>query len=136
MKTFKYTALSLIFVGALVAGAYFAGVATFPTFASAPSGLPATQVTADTIEIGPDVAVELFGSRRACTSRVIRTQGVVANLTLADTDSDVASTSLSAVVGFTQAASTTVAYDGGLYGCGRVFGSATASTTITTADFN
>lgn len=108
-----------------------------PVQAEATSGLPAVQMTATTTVVGPQETKTLFSSKSVCTSRVVRTQGVDIFIAFADpTNGDIASTTLSAVAGFTQAASTTVAYDSGLYGCGRMTAEAVASTTITTAEFN
>lgn len=103
--------------------------------ASATNGLPATLRVATTTVVGPQNKVTLFNSNSACTSRIVRTQGQGIILAFADpTNGDVASTTLSSVIGFIQAASTTIAYDSGIYGCGRVTAYAEASTTLTTEE--
>lgn len=127
LPTIAFVALALLFSFILVGGTRLVG-------ASAPTGVPATQGSATTTVVGPQETKTLFASNSACASRIVRTQGTDIYIAFADpTNGDVASTTLSAVVGFTQPASTTVAYDSGLYGCGRMTAEAVASTTITTA---
>lgn len=102
------------------------------TFASAPPGLPASQAVATTTQVGPQAKVTLFSANGSCTARVVSTRGTDIFLVFADpTNGNLSSTTLAFGAGFYQAASTTVAYDGGLYGCGRMIGYALASTTIT-----
>jgi len=105
--------------------------------ASAPSGLTASQRVATSTQVGPGNATKVFSASPNCASRLIRTQGTDIYILFADpTNGDLASTTLSGVASFTQAASTTVSYDGGLYGCGAVYiKSPAASTTLTVADF-
>lgn len=130
-------------VAGVIAGAVICAVLTFVgfstmrvAFASAPSGLNAVVVSATTTQVGPQQNITLFSANTTCASRIVRTQGVEVYLTFGDTvpTGAIASTSLTAVVGFFQAASTSVAYDSGLYGCGRMTGEALASTTITVAE--
>ena len=103
--------------------------------ASASSGLPATQRVATTTSVGPDEVKRLYNKQPSCASRIVRTQGTEIYLIFADpVGGNLASTSLSAVAGFVQLASTTVAYDSGIYGCGELWGEAISSTTITTAE--
>lgn len=102
---------------------------------AAPAGIPATQRVATTTSVGPQETKTLFAANAACSARIIRTQGEPIYVLFADpTNGDLASTSLTAVAGFYQAASTTVAYDSGLYGCGRMVAESLASTTITIAE--
>jgi hypothetical protein len=101
--------------------------------ASAPSGLPATVATSSTIVVGPNlvgtgILPVLFKADGTCDARVISTVGQPILLSFAVLSS---TTPENAGGGVLQAASTTVSYDGGIYGCGLVsaygFG---ASTTI------
>lgn len=118
----------------ILAFMYLFSVSTHQASANATTGLPATQRIATTTVVGPQQTVTIFSRDPSCTARIIRTQGQGILLAFADpTNGDVASTTLSSVVGFIQLASTTVAYDSGIYGCGRVTAFAEASTTITTA---
>ena len=117
-----------------LAAAFF--ITTNKTFSAAPSGLSASLATTTTFTVGPQQNLRLFTANTNCAARVIRTQGVPIVLTFFDpttsVGSDVVSSStLKAIVGFIQAASTTVAYDSGLYGCGEVWGFAEASTSLT-----
>lgn len=103
---------------------------------SAPSGLPANQAIATTTAIGPQENKTIFSAHSNCSSRVVRTQGQAIVLIFGDpSNGDISSSTLKSVVGFTQAASTTQAYDSGIYGCGRMMGFAESSTTITVAEF-
>lgn len=103
--------------------------------ASAPSGLPVLVATSSTRVIGPTVSLNgfLFGTTTneaafQCSSRIISTRGESAiMLSLAS----LSSTTLSGSIGTMQSASTTVAYDSGLYGCGYVTAFAYATTTVT-----
>jgi len=138
MNTLK---LTIGFLGAivLVLGAYIFGMSTSFAHAASQPGVAATQAIATTTTIGPQNNVQLFSAGN-CIARIITVQATSAisgaMITFADpSNGDIASTTLSGVKGFWQAASTTVAYDASLYGCGRVFGYAGASTTVTLADF-
>src|SRR3989304_3218857 len=51
---------------------------------SAPSGLPASQKTATTTQVGPQQIRTLFQSRTSCSSRVIATRSQAINLFFAD----------------------------------------------------
>ncbi len=109
---------------------------------SSPAGTR-TLISSSTIAaiVGSTSPVTLFAVNSACTSRVISTVQSAIMLTFAtstDLDQTVQPT---ATFGHVQAASTTVSYDSGIYGCGVVqaFGfeasSATPSTTISIAEF-
>lgn len=131
--TLQKILLGLLVIPFAAAILYFL-VGTPQAFSSAPSGLPANQLTATTTVVGPQETKTLFSANSVCTSRIIRTQGEPIFLLFADpTNGDLASTTMTSLAGFYQAASTTVAYDSGLYGCGRMTVEALASTTITSA---
>ncbi len=118
-------------VVAIVFMVYLTLQETKVAFASAPSGLPATETIATTTLVGPQQNIQLFAKSGTCSSRVVTTVGSGIMLIFADpSGGDVSSTTLSGQKGFLQAASTTVAYDSGIYGCGRVFGYGFSSTTI------
>lgn len=101
--------------------------------AEAPGGLNAQVSTSSSIVVGPQSNVYLFGTTTRetsfqCAGRVISTTGQPIMLSFAA----MSSTSLSQTIGFQQAASTTVAYNGGIYGCGYMMARGlNASTTIT-----
>ncbi len=98
----------------------------------ATSGLASEGRIATTTEVGPDLNTQVFAKNVQCTSRIVSTQAQAIMLTFFDpSDGDVSSTTLSQTVGHIQGASTTEVYNSGVYGCGRVFGYAAASTTIT-----
>ena len=104
--------------------------------ASAPSGLPATVYDVQSIAVGPDYNTLLYASNDRCSSRVVSTRGQAVMLNFATTSAQATSTSyLSSVKGLWQGASTTVAYDSGVYGCGAfaAYG-VVASTTITISE--
>ncbi len=102
--------------------------------ASSYPGSTATVATSSTLAVGPQLNMFAFGttspaneSRYSCAARIITTVGQPIMISFAS----VSSTTLSQVVGHLQPASTTVAYDGGVYGCGYMtIRGLTASTTI------
>ena len=98
--------------------------------ASAPSGLPATIATTSTVIIGPGNSMTAFATS-SCSARIISTVAQPVMLTF----TDLAGQSPTGVFGHLQGASTTVAYDSGVYGCNlvRVYGFV-ASTTITISE--
>lgn len=111
------------------------------TFGSAISGTPALGRRATTTEVGIQENKKLFDSSSACTSRVISTLGKPIMLSFGEVVKDdnyyVASSTLSATLGHLQSASTTVAYDSGIYGCGEWYAYGhDASTTIITLELN
>lgn len=96
---------------------------------SADNGVNAFIATSSTITVGPGVAT-VFASSTTCTSRVITT---VAQPIMLSFSTDIAP---SGSVGHLQGASTTVAYDSGIYGCGIwKAASYVASTSITKSEF-
>ncbi len=114
--------------------------ANFPStpraFGSAESGLQSTLSTTTQYSVGSTSVVAIYQARANCAARIITT---VQSPIMISFDA-LSSTTVSATVGHLQAASTTVAYDGGIYGCGlwSVYGyqanSAAPSTTITISE--
>jgi hypothetical protein len=125
-----------IVIALVLAIVYLFGASATRVGASAFPGLITTMGVATTTTVGPQQNKQLFASNSACLSRVVSTSGGSAiMLIFADpTNGDVSSTTLSGSVGHWQAASTTVAYDAGLYGCGRTFAYGYASTTVMTSE--
>lgn len=125
-----------LIVAGVIFGLAFVVMSAKQDLGSAPSGLPATLHIATTTAIGPQENIEIFSEYKPCSSRVISVlgdSGVM--LTFGEpTNGDVSSATLSGIIGHYQAASTTVAYDGGIYGCGEWNAYAFASTTITTTE--
>lgn len=82
-------------------------------------------------------AIRLFTTNTDCDARVISTTGSHIFISFGEpiTPGNIASTTLANGVGHIQGASTTVAYDSGLYGCGQWHAWAPATTTITIAEF-
>lgn len=75
-----------------------------------------------------------------CKSRVVSTWGGSAIMInfgdpAADRVNNISSTTVSGSIGHWQAASTTVAYDGAIYGCGRWSAYAYATQTLTVSEF-
>ena len=133
--TLKQSLPYILAFAVILAAAYFVGVFTSRVDAAAPGGVPATQLVATTTTVGPQQKITVFSMNNTCAARIVRTQGVGIFLVFADpTNGDLASTTLNTTAGFFQSASTTVAYDAGLYGCGRMVGYAEASTTITVSE--
>lgn len=111
------------------------------SFASAPSGIPARVATSSTMTIGPQESLVWFYGNNSmpssnCSARIISTIGNNIAITFGGTSSSTATSTISKTVasGNIQLASTTVAYDSGIYGCGYLglYGyGATSTITIT-----
>jgi len=106
------------------------------------TGTSAYLQIATTTVVGPqDAAFDtVFTQNDSCKSRVISTTGASAiMLNFGDPGTDrlnnVSSTTVSGSVGHWQGASTTVVYDSGLFGCGRVSAYSYATQTITVSEF-
>lgn len=123
--------LAAIAVVAIAAAVGF-WAASPKTLGSAPIGLPASVATVRIIDVGPGMNVLLFNGPSSttptgniCTSRVISTVGKPIMLKFATTsEAAIGTGSASSSVpilwgyaGHVQGASTTVAYDSGIYGC-------------------
>lgn len=96
------------------------------------------QQSATTTVVGPQSKTTIYAAKTdgSCKSRVIGTKTTPIVLFFGDpTNGDLSSTTLDGTTGFVQGASTTVAYDSGIYGCGRWTAYAAASTTITVSEF-
>lgn len=126
-KTPLYIILALALISAVIT-VFVMPVAK--TFGAAPLGVVSQIATSSTISVGPQVATTIFTNTYSCTSRVIST---VSQPIMISFSSDITPTG---VTGHLQAASTTIAYDSGIYGCGQVsvYGYG-ASTTITKSEF-
>lgn len=101
---------------------------------SAFTGQSAYLQTATTTTLNTATKGTIAASNDYCKSRVITTNGIGVYLSFGDT-TGFGSTTLANAVGHWQPASTTVAYDGGLYGCGLLTGYANATTTLTVSQF-
>lgn len=128
----KTQTLAITFLGlAIIAlGAILLLKPLYQAQGSAFPGSVATISTATTTTVGPDTNVTIFSTNKSCTSRIITTNYTAIRFTTGDV-TGFGSTTLANGNGLTQAASTTVAYDGGIYGCGRWTAESIASTSIT-----
>lgn len=88
-----------------------------PANASAPSGLPATVATSSNPSVTTSATVAIAATSTNCAARIISTTGATGIML---TFADITGENPSATVGHWQAASTTVVYDSGLFGCGAV----------------
>ena len=91
---------------------------------SAPSGLESIVATSSPFTMtaaAGNLGLTLFSTSTNCASRIITTGSTSIFFTLFDvaTTSVTGTSGLSGPYGHEQAASTTVVYDSGLYGCGR-----------------
>ena len=127
MKTLYYSG-SLILVLALMA-TIFAYVFPNNQLSGATPNMQARVLVATTTSVGPQTTITVFSALEYCASRVVTTGTQPISLSFHD------GITVSPTVGHLQGASTTVAYDSGLYGCGAVTARAGASTTITTTTF-
>lgn len=106
------------------------------------TGTSAYLQTSTTTVVGPQgaaaVKTQIFAENTACKARVVTTSGLSAVMISFDdipAAGNVGSTTVSGTVGHWQAASTTVAYDAELYGCGTWNAYGYASSTITVSEF-
>lgn len=108
---------------------------------SAPAGLVATIATTSSLGVGPleekiywpNTSASTTG-QYSCAARIISTTAQPITLYFANSSST-ALAGLNSLVGHVQGASTTVEYDGGIYGCGFVAIHGTGgSTTITISE--
>lgn len=108
---------------------------TNQTVGEAPSGLNSSVATSSTVIVGPDIWVNLFATTTPCTSRIVTTYSQPVTIAFSTSSAYVTATS-TPDTGHIQSASTTVAYDSGIYGCGRwVAYGVEASTTVTISEF-
>lgn len=98
-------------------------------FGSATSGLSATIATTSNPTVGTSPASPVVATS-TCTSRIISTLASPIMIGFSDVQGFVPT----ALIGHPQAASTTVAYDSGLYGCGAVRIYSFAASTITVSE--
>lgn len=82
---------------------------------AAPSGLYSTVATSGPILVST-TASTVIATSTSCAARIISTNNSAVKLTFGDADGDVPT----GTNGIWQAASTTEAYDGGIFGCGAV----------------
>lgn len=88
---------------------------------SAPSGLPATvasstSMTVENILTLPRVGSVIAATSTACSSRIVTTKAQPIVLVFSQNQNRAPSN----LIGHLQVASTTIAYDGGIYGCGQI----------------
>lgn len=106
---------------------------------SAFTGTNAFLQIATTTAVGPqDGEDTIFASNETCKARIVTTQGMTGGIMISfgdKTNGDFSSTTLSGQIGHYQAPSTTIAYDSGLYGCGRWTAYSHASQTISISEF-
>ena len=96
--------------------------------ASAPTGLPATIATTSPATVGT-TAISVFATS-SCSARIITTYASPVMLTF----SDYSGQTPTGTFGHLQAASTTVVYDSGQYGCGLVKVYSFTTQTITVSE--
>lgn len=114
----KYPKVYTLIGFGLIASIIFLGLGLFfsqPNSAqgSAPSGLAATVATSSTITTSASADVVAFATSTNCASRTIGTRAKGISIMFNGNPPTTG-------VGFWQAASTTVTYDGALFGCGGV----------------
>lgn len=125
-KLIAITAVLSVFVIALIAFDFIRDTKT--AGATAPSGLQATVATSTLYSVGT-TAAKVFATS-TCAARIVTTVEKPIMITFTDKKGD----SPTAIHGHYQAASTTIAYDGGLYGCDawKIYGhDATSIITVT-----
>ena len=134
---------SKTFIGGTIAaiivliGSILIGLQKAPELSLGEAVIVATPRIATTTTVGPQgaaaVKTQIFAANTSCKSRIISTVNGAVMLSFDDIPGagNVGSTTVSGTVGHVQVASTTVAYDAELFGCGTWNAWASASTTIT-----
>lgn len=104
--------LYVIVVALVLAIAYLMGTQVKQVYAGAPSGLPASVATTTNVTV-TTTAGPIFATS-TCAARVVTTSAQPIMMTFSDYSGQTPTGSF----GHLQAASTTVVYDSGQYGCG------------------
>ncbi len=125
--TSSKTHIAVLF-GVLLAALIAVSFASMNASASAPTGLPATIATSSNPTVGTTALIIIATS--SCAARIITTSASPVMLTF----SDYANQTPTGSFGHLQAASTTVVYDGGQYGCGLVKAYSFTTQVITVSD--
>ena len=127
----KTLSIPLLLLAFLALGV-FAYLTVLPKFASAsaPSGSPTNNATTTPLLATAVTPLLAIATSTSCNSRIISTTASPIMLTMGDQ----AGLRPNGSTGYIQAASTTVAYDGGLFGCGAVFVFSFTTATITVSD--
>ncbi|MGF6428219.1 hypothetical protein [Bradyrhizobium elkanii] len=86
--------------------------------------------TSSTMQVGPQQVKTIAATSRNCYSRLIGSAGSPLMVSFSPT------TTPTGTIGYPQAASSTVAYSNGDYGCGPIYIYAYSSTTIITSEFS
>ena len=133
--------LEIVILVALAGLVVFAFWKSQPVQGAATSGSQTTYATSSTLQVGPNYVQVLSIAFENCTSRTISTGPTAIRLSFGGISATSTATSTAQInsdVGLWQSASTTVAYDGGLYGCGfvGVIGQNTSTSTVTLEVFN
>ena len=117
-------------LGLILAIVYLFGAEAARVGASAPSGLPATVATSS-IQSVSSTALVVAATTTACSARIVSTT-VAGGVMIGFAELPYGLVP-SATQGHWQAASTTVAYDSGLYGCGamRIYSGSPQAITVT-----
>ena|SRR3990167_3975518 len=118
-------------VGLVLLGVALMGLLTWwafsilPVFGSAPSGLPASNASSSPIAVAAGTVTTPVATSTTCAARVVATASTTIMV-------QVGGDGPTASAGYFQAASTTVIYDGGIYGCGalKVFPFSTGAITV------
>lgn len=107
-----------------------------PAFGGATAGLPSTLASSSLTTIGSTTPVTIFETTTNCLSRVITSGSATLRFSTGSTSPEAGR------LGHVQAASTTVAYDSAVWGCGQwraisdQVTTAVASTTIQRDEYN
>lgn len=125
--TYKGSAATALVFAALIA-TYFV-FQTTPVKASTLAFAVPHVATSSTIVVGPQSVTTIFAKNAACTGRAISTVASAVQLSFSS------SVTPSGIAGHNQAASTTVFYNNGDYGCGAITAYGFASSTITITEF-
>lgn len=125
----------LVALFACIALGYYFGAKTVVVQEQAPTAgatniTPVRAATSSSLQLGPQQNKTLFALNQSCGSRIVATAGQGIMLAFDGVSTPGAS------IGHWQPASTTVAYQANVFGCGPVTGYAGASTTVTITETN
>ena len=123
---YLFIGVALSVLGLAILYSLLFGVHT--TYGMAPTGLAANAATSTQIFLPATTATLLVATTSNCASRVVSTGGSAVMLSFTDNQTP------NGGFGVWQAASTSVAYDGGLFGCGLMRAWSQTLSTLTIID--
>lgn len=139
MKTYTIP-LTLIALGLFALVAVIAFKPLYQTYGAAFTGSASYLQSQATTSLTANTNTQLLAAKTdgSCKARVVTVPGSVTGgimLSFGNPSTGISSTTLSAVAGHWQAASTTEVYDSGLFGCGLLYARSWTTGVVTVSEF-